>query len=247
MGLIKTMVFNEYMKLRRQWLWAVLIIIPLVSCLLGYNNFFTYQDILIQKDDNEWTEAWTQASLFYGMIMLPILSGFYCSLSCRNENSGGGWKLMLALPPSRVIIYIAKMIIILFLVLLTQLILISEFVITGLLLGLQDSIPWFFLFKVLGLGFLAVCALVAIQLWMASQIKSFVTPIAINVGLTLIAFIAAGSELGNFYPWAQPTLAMSSPDEIGISSLLFFLSINLVIFSLATILGVVTFDKKDIN
>lgn len=245
--MIKTMVFIEYMKLKRQWLWAVLIIVPLVSCLLGYNNFFAYQDILVQKDVNEWTKAWTQASLFYGMIMLPILSGFYCSLSCRNENSGGGWKLMLALPPSRVIIYIAKMIIVLFLVLLTQLILISEFVITGLLLGLQDSIPWFFLFKVLGLGFLAVCALVAIQLWMASQIKSFVTPIAINVGLTLIAFIAAGSELGYFYPWAQPTLAMSSPDEIGINSLLFFLSINLVIFSLATILGVVTFDKKDIN
>lgn len=247
MGLIKTMVFIEYMKLKRQWLWAVLIIVPLVSCLLGYNNFFTYQDILVQKDDNEWTEAWTQASLFYGMIMLPILSGFYCSLSCRNENSEGGWKLMLALPPSRIIIYIAKMIIILFLVLLTQLILISEFVITGLLFGLQDTIPWFFLLKVFGLGFLAVCALVAIQLWMASQIKSFVTPIAINVALTMVAFIAAGSEWGNFYPWAQPTLAMSSPDEVGISSFLFFLSINLVIFSIATILGVVTFDKKDIN
>lgn len=247
MKLIKTMVFIEFMKLRRQWLWAVLIIVPLVSCLLGYNNFFTYQDILVQVDDNEWIEAWTQASLFYGMIMLPILSGFYCSLSCRNENFGGGWKQMLVLPPSRVEIYIAKMIIILFLVLVTQLVLITEFIITGLLLGLQDSIPWFFLFKVLVLGFLAVCALVAIQLWMASQIKSFVTPIAINVALTLLAFIAAGAEWGNYYPWAQPTLAMSSPDEVGISSLLFFLSINLVIFSLATIIGVVSFDKKDIN
>lgn len=247
MRLIKTMVSIEYMKLKRQWLWPVVIIVPLVSCLLGYNNFFTYQDILVQKDDNEWTEAWTQASLFYGMIMLPILSGFYCSLSCRNENAAGGWKQMLALPPSRVIIYIAKMIIILFFVLVTQLVLIWEFVITGLLLGLQDSIPWLFLFKVLVLGFIAVCALVAIQLWMTSQIKSFVTPIAINVALTLLAFIAVGTEWGNFYPWAQPTLAMSSPDEIGINSLLFFLSINLVILSLTTILGVVTFNEKDIN
>ncbi|MGE7941110.1 ABC transporter permease [Lysinibacillus xylanilyticus] len=244
--MITTLVLNEYIKLRRQWLWAVLIIVPLVSCLLGYNNFFTYQDILVQKDDNEWTEAWTQASLFYGMIMLPILSGFYCSISCRNENSGGGWKQMLALPPSRIMIYIAKMIIILILVFVTQLVLVSEFIITGLILGLHDSIPWFFLFKVLVLGFLAVCALVAIQLWMASQIKSFVTPISINVALTLLAFVAAGSEWGNFYPWAQPTLAMSSPDEVGINSLLFFLSINFVTFSVATVLGIVTFEKKDI-
>ncbi|MDM5250917.1 MULTISPECIES: ABC transporter permease [unclassified Lysinibacillus] len=244
--MITTLVLNEYMKLRRQWLWAVLIIVPLVSCLLGYNNFFTYQDILVQKDDNEWTEAWTQASLFYGMIMLPILSGFYCSISCRNENSGGGWKQMLALPPSRIMIYIAKMILILILVFVTQLVLVSEFIITGLILGLHDSIPWFFLFKVLVLGFLAVCALVAIQLWMASQIKSFVTPISINVALTLLAFVTVGSELGNFYPWAQPTLAMSSPDEVGIHSVLFFLSINLVTFSVATVLGIVTFDKKDI-
>lgn len=244
--MIPTLVLNEYIKLRRQWLWAVLIIVPLVSCLLGYNNFFTYQDILVQKDDNEWTEAWTQASLFYGMIMLPILSGFYCSISCRNENSGGGWKQMLALPPSRIMIYIAKMIIILILVFVTQLVLVSEFIITGLILGLHDSIPWFFLFKVLVLGFLAVCALVAIQLWMASQIKSFVTPISINVALTLLAFVAAGSEWGNFYPWAQPTLAMSSPDEVGINSLLFFLSINFVTFSVATVLGIVTFEKKDI-
>lgn len=244
--MITTLVLNEYIKLRRQWLWAVLIIVPLVSCLLGYNNFFTYQDILVQKDDNEWTEAWTQASLFYGIIMLPILSGFYCSISCRNENSGGGWKQMLALPPSRIMIYIAKMIIILILVFVTQLVLVSEFIITGLILGLHDSIPWFFLFKVLVLGFLAVCALVAIQLWMASQIKSFVTPISINVALTLLAFVAAGSEWGNFYPWAQPTLAMSSPDEVGINSLLFFLSINFVTFSVATVLGIVTFEKKDI-
>ncbi|WP_374964503.1 ABC transporter permease [Lysinibacillus sp. RS5] len=244
--MITTLVLNEYIKLRRQWLWAVLIIVPLVSCLLGYNNFFTYQDILVQKDDNEWTEAWTQASLFYGIIMLPILSGFYCSINCRNENSGGGWKQMLALPPSRIMIYIAKMIIILILVFVTQLVLVSEFIITGLILGLHDSIPWFFLFKVLVLGFLAVCALVAIQLWMASQIKSFVTPISINVALTLLAFVAAGSEWGNFYPWAQPTLAMSSPDEVGINSLLFFLSINFVTFSVATVLGIVTFEKKDI-
>ncbi|MGC8229992.1 ABC transporter permease [Pseudobacillus badius] len=244
--MIKTMVFIEYMKLRRQWLWTVLITVPLVSCLLGYNNFFTYQDILVQKEDNEWTEAWTQASLFYGMIMLPILSGFYCSLSCRNENSGGGWKQMLVLPPSRVIVYIAKMLVILLLVFVTQLVLILEFIITGSLFGIQDPIPWSFLFKVLVLGFLAVCALVALQLWMASQIKSFVTPIAINVALTLLAFVAAGAEWGNFYPWAQPTLAMSSPDEVGINSLMFFLSINLMTFSLAAILGVFTFNKKDI-
>jgi hypothetical protein len=103
-------------------------------------------------------------------------------------------------------------------------------------------------------GWIAVLPLAAVQLWASSRWKSFGASLALNVVLTLPAIFAAQShEIGPWYPWAQPVLAMSgmgptSAEDIALGVSMTTLWVVIVGGLVVALLGgMLTFARADIR
>ena len=148
--------------------------------------------------------------LVYGWVFYPIVSGVLAALVCRTEHLNGGWKQLLALPVRRGHVYMAKLLIVAALLLLSQ-----ALVLTGMwamsVWGGVGVIPWKpVLLGLLG-GWLAVLPLAALQMWASTRWRAFGGPLALNVVLTFPAIFAVQSDMFSpWYPWGLPVVGMMS-------------------------------------
>lgn len=238
----------EFFKLKRQKIWLLIIIVPMISVLLGFGNFIGNYDLLMDKvDDNAWLESWTQITLFYGILFLPISSGLFAAMVCRTEHLSGGWKLQFSLPIPRKTIYLSKLLIVLSLILIMQLVLITFYLIAGRILNIESPIPWLFLLTAIFISWIGTFTLSTIQLWLSFKIKSFGIPLGINIMLSLFVFGAFSSKLGMFYPWAQPSFAISAPDESPVESMPVFIIVIILTFLLSVTFTTFKFNKNDLE
>lgn len=238
----------EWFKLKRQKIWLIILIVPLLSVLLGYGNFLGNYEVLMDKaDDNAWLEAWTQITLFYGIFFLPISSGILAALVCRTEHLNGGWKLQLTLPISKTRMFISKLVVVVSLTLLLQLSLVFFFLIGGKMIEIQHIIPWSFIFTAVFFSWLCTFTLSTIQLWLSYKIKSFGIPLSINIVLSLLVFAAYTDKIGIFYPWAQPSFAIAAPEESAIESFPMFISAVLITFIITLALAVLKFRRSSLK
>jgi lantibiotic transport system permease protein len=244
---MSTMYQIEWMKLKRQRLWIIILFVPLIGCSLGAFNFKTSYEILMKSGHNEWYQLWTQVTFFYALLLFPILSGIFASFICRVDHLDGGWKQMLSLPVLRKKIYIAKLGVLMTMLLITQVTLLLVYIIVGTLLELSDPIPLSFLLGAGFNGWLAAFPLASIQLWLSLRTKSFGIPLGLNIFLAFVSLITMILKINFIYPWAQPSLAMISPTEgKGIESYPLFISVILIMFLLTFLLGCRYFIKKDV-
>ncbi|KAA6450012.1 ABC transporter permease [Bacillus atrophaeus] len=242
---MKNILFVERLKLKRSKLWIIYLMGPLLGVLLAYTNFFKNYNLFMNPGDNPWIEAWTQAALFMGPFVLPIMVGIYAALVCRGEHVGGGWKQLLALPIKHSDIFIGKFLTVVRMVIITMVILIIFFVGAGYVLGLKENIPIFTILGYLVRGILACLPLILLQLIISIRAKSFGIPLAVSIVFTLPAIIIANTPLGQIYPWTQPMLAMSPEDESPIQSYFLFYTLLIGSFIILLFYGVRSFMKRD--
>lgn len=242
----KALVF-EVSKLKRQKIWLLILFIPLVSVVLGLGNFLGNYEVLMDKPtDNGWLEAWTQITLFYGLIFLPVLSGIYAALVCRTDHLNGGWKLQFSFPISRYTIYFSKFIVVISLIFFTQLVLLLIYLIGGTMV-IDDPIPFGFLFQAMLLSWIGTFSTVAFQLWLSYKIKSFSIPLGINLGLAIFVFVAYTLEYGFIFPMAQPAFAMAAPDEGRVDSILMLVLTMLLTLIIIAPLASWRFNKEELT
>ncbi|MBC2398219.1 hypothetical protein BD780_000337 [Clostridium tetanomorphum] len=237
----------ERLKTKRQRFWLIAVFIPMLSILLGLMNFYFNYNVLVQSGDNEWLEAWTQVTLFYGLLILPILSGVYVSMICRHEHMSGGWKQILALPVSKWNIYGAKLLVSWELILKTQASLLVFYIILGRVSGIKSNIPWGFMLNALFLCLIAAFVLASIQMAFTISLKSFSIPLMINIFCTFMGLPILTLKIRQIYPWCMPFVAMSAPDEGRIASFGVFIIAAITIFILATSIGYFKFKKNCID
>lgn len=246
--MLGTYISFEWLKLKRQKTWILIIMVPFISVLLGIGNFLGNYDVLMDEPtDNAWLEIWTQITLFYGILFLPIASGIYAAIVCRTDHLNGGWKLQFSLPIQRNIIYFSKLIVVLFLILMMQFTLLVFCLIGGAIVNIHDPIPWGFMFSAIFLSWLGTFSLCSIQLWLSYKIKSFGIPLSINIILSLMVFAAYSSQWGMFYPWAQPAFAISSPQESPVDSLPLFIGGIVITFIICVTLIGFRFNKSELK
>ncbi|PAK44049.1 ABC transporter permease [Priestia megaterium] len=238
----------EWFKLKRQKIWILLMVVPFISVILGLASFLGNYDVLMdEKGDNGWLESWTQITLFYGMLFLPISSGIYAAMVCRTDHLNGGWKLQFSLPIPKGIIYLSKLTIILLLILLMQLFLVLFYLIGGTIIHIDNPIPVTFILSAILLSWLGTFSLSSIQLWLSFKIKSFGIPLGINIFLSFLVFAAYTSKWGMLYPWAQPSFAISTPDESPIQSYPLFISIVFITFLIFVLITSFRFKRADLE
>jgi hypothetical protein len=120
------------------------------------------------------------------------------------------------------------------------------FLLGGWISGLHDSVPINELFLYIFQGCLAVIPLAAIQMLFSTWWSQFGSSLAINIALSLPALLIGNSAYGQYYPWAQPLLAMSPSDESPLQSLPLFYTLISVMFILALLVGLRKFSKMEV-
>ncbi|MPQ34328.1 permease, partial [Clostridium estertheticum] len=106
-GLVKC----ELLKLKRQKVIPISIIITFIPILLGLFSFKTNYAVFKDVNTSDWLKAWSQVGTFYAPIMLPIIASVYCAIIFRVEYANGNLKIILSTPVSRKSIYKSKVII----------------------------------------------------------------------------------------------------------------------------------------
>ncbi|MGC8230208.1 ABC transporter permease [Pseudobacillus badius] len=245
--MLKNTLYVERLKLKRSKLWLLYIIGPLLGVLLAYINFLKNYDLFMQPGDNEWIEAWTQAALFMGPFILPILVGIYAAFICREEHVGGGWKQLFTLPIKHSAVFLGKFLIVIGMVTVTMLLLFIFFVVIGYVKGIEGSFPIFMLLGFVVKGILACLPLIVLQLIISIRAKTFGVPLAVSIVFTLPAIIVASTPLGQIYPWTQPMLAMSPEDESPIQSYGLFYTLLIGSFTVLMWYGLRSLSKWDIS
>nr|WP_240627252.1 ABC transporter permease [Thermoflavimicrobium daqui] len=155
---------------------------------------------------------------------------------------GNGWKQILALPVKRSTIFLSKLFMVILLLAGTQTLLLIFFLLLGSLFQIPSPLPFLEILVFTGKGLYATFPLAAIQLIISIYYRSFGVPLAINIAFTLPVL----TVYGQYYPWAQPALAMSPADETPLDSLLRFYILISVLFIMITYIGIKVFEKRDL-
>lgn len=232
------MMRSEWLKLRGTVIWMTAIVSPLLAVLLGVLEFRDGGTDGGSRD--VWVEALAMMGVMHAMLFLPLLTGVFAAWICRYEHAGGGWKQLLALPVTRLQVYVVKGIYVLLLLAMTQLLFLAGLLAVGTLLGFEGAPPWGTIAKSLIGGWVACLPLAALQLAVSTAWTSFGASLAVNVILTLPNMLVANSATyGPYYPWAQPLLAMLPRGEeygfgafnVSMETLLFVILGSFVVFA----------------
>lgn len=236
----------EWIKMKRQHLWILILLVPLIGASLGAFNYQSSYEVLVQQGDNRWYELWTQVTFFYAFLLLPILSGIFATFICRTEYLDGGWKQLMTFPISKEKVYIAKLIAVLGILFLTQISIVIWCLLAGTVLQIADPLPIEFLINAAITGWIALFPLANLQLWISLRTKSFTIPLIFNILFTFGSIGAKVFKIDAFYPWIQPSYVMASPDENGVESYSVFFITILLMFIITSCLSLWRFYRKDI-
>lgn len=213
-------IYCERMKCKGTLIWLAFLIIPVIPVLLGGGNYLSNLGLLT----SEWYSLWTQVTLFYATFFFPPLIGTYCAFLWRYENFNGCRNTLFSSPVSYQTIYVSKFIQVCLMTLLTQLWFAVLFVAAGKAVGLM-GLPSVHIVTWIIRGMAGALVIAALQFFLAAQVQSFATPVAMGAAGGVAGLLAANSRAGLFFPYSQMLLGMNSnksEDVLGQNVLLFF-------------------------
>lgn len=197
---------NERMKLKHSPVWLAFLILPVVPALLGTLNYRANIEIL----QNEWYSLWTQHTLFTSYFFLPIMIGIYCSYLIQCEHQQHNWNKLLTMPVPRYMIFAAKLTVVSFMILLSELWIAVLFIASGTIAGISSTPPYHSLAAWCLLGTLGGMVMAALQLGLALFIKSFARSVVIAFAGGLSGLVFLAKDLGNIWPYSLMAYGMNS-------------------------------------
>lgn len=203
--LLEKAVRCERMKCRGTLIFPAFLLIPVIPILLGAGNYLSNLNLL----KSEWYSYWTQATLFYATFFFAPLIGAYCAFLWRYENFNNCRTALFCQPVPCRTIYLAKLILVCILSVLTQLYFALLFFLSGKLLHLPGLPPAQILLWILR-GSLGAFVIASVQFLIASEIRNFAAPIALGLIGGVTGLLAANSPLGIAWPYSLMLLGMNS-------------------------------------
>jgi lantibiotic transport system permease protein len=235
----------EWKKICTTSIWIPILAVPLLMVLIG---FIIPRNLGLIGREWSWLSLYSAMVHIYAIVLLPMVAGILASLCCRCEHLSGGWKQLLALPISRMVVYSSKIFYTLLFLAIVQVLVLVAVLVDGLMfLHIKAPIPWYLLIKGFIAGWIATIPLAALQLWVSTWWKSFGAPFALNIILTIPALAVSNSSVfAPLYPWAQPMLVML-PSHNGILNLTLETTITITTAGIVFIIGgLLHFMKRDI-
>lgn len=247
--MLKVVLWSEFLKVRHSLVvWLVSFLVPLFLAVIGITNYTANIHVFEEVGMVGWLGTWTQVEFLYGMVLCPSLSSVFVALICRFEHVDGGWKQLLTFPIPKKDIYFSKMIWAWFLVGITNIILFTYLFVIGNLMGVSGIFPFFDLLGLFLGGWLATLPLISMQLWLSTQWKNFVLPLAINFGFIMPNIFISSSKYGKYYPWSQPAYAMTPENQLGFTQSLqdFYITV-IITFVVFSVIGLWNFLRSEVK
>lgn len=228
----------DFLKIKRKGLWFLTILGPVGVVALQMVNYGVRKDYLLQQSDDDWVyflqniHSFTPLAIVLG---IAILTSFMASI----ENETNAWKQLIALPVSKLSVYLSKFTVLAILLFLSSTLLMLFTLSYGLFLSLSEPIPYLELAKYSYFPALAALPILALQLWIASVCHNQGIPI--TVGIFGVIFAYSSYVLPDWMIWKWPSL-MNQWDEPTINVML---GVGVGIF--LYMVGMIDFVRRDVK
>jgi lantibiotic transport system permease protein len=200
----------EMLKLRRTPAVLLAISVPLFLCLLYillFNFAGSYTNLAPKAF---WEQLIGITNFLWNSFLLPLMIAVLAGLVLGVEYNDNQWKTLLTFPPARGSVYLAKVITVVLLMLLSTLVL---FVGLALVASVQTHFAALHRTNITEMLNVSLRAwwvslpIVAFHVWLSSRTRSFAVAVGAGFAGTLVAMFAAnGDQLTwAFVPWAYPS------------------------------------------
>lgn len=234
----------ERMKLKRSPVWLAFILMPIIPGVLGTINYLGNLEILT----SEWYSLWTQHTIFTSYFFLPIMLGIYCAYLMRLEQNNHNWNKTLTMPVPKSEIFLAKLLTVTFMILLSEIWIAGLLIISGKIIGMTAVFPLKEIIIWSSFGTLGGMVMAAAQLIISIFIRSFALSVGMSLGGDISGLVFLAKNLGHLWPYSLLAYGMNSnsPQELLASGYAQFIVICLVYIILFTFLGSFILNKQEL-
>ncbi|QHS22806.1 ABC transporter permease subunit [Virgibacillus sp. MSP4-1] len=236
--MIGKLLMVDFMKIRRKGFWFLTFLGPFGVVALQMVNYGLRKDYLLKQSDNDWLYYLGNVSVFTPLALvlgIAILTSFTASV----ENETNAWKQLLALPVSKMSVYLSKFTVLATLLFLSTFLLAIFTLAYGLFLDLGVQVPWVEILKSSFLPFLAALPVLALHLWIATVSTNQGVPITAGVLGTILAYSAY--VLPDWVIWKWPSLNNHWNDPM--INVWLGISVGFLLY----IAGMIDFARRDVK
>ncbi len=236
--MIGKLVKADFLKIKRKGFWFLTVLGPFGVVAMQMLNYGVRKDYLLQQREDHWgyylinVNSFTPLAIILG---IAILTSSIVSV----ENETNAWKQLIALPVSKLSVYLSKFTVLACLLLISSLLLMVFSLIFGIVLELGVNIPYFDLFKYSFYPYFAALPILALQLWIAMVSQNQGIPI--TFGILGVIFAYMSFDLPDWMIWKWPSLMIwaSEPNNVVLLGIAGGLLIYLV--------GMIDFARRDVK
>lgn len=201
----------ELIKIKRKGFWFLAFLGAFGVVAMQIVNYGFRKEYLFEQSDDKWgyylmnIHSFTPLAIVLGIV---ILTSFLTSI----ENETNAWKQLIALPVSKLMVYLTKFTI-LAIVLFVSSVLLGIFTLFyGIYLDMGTSVPLADLLRYSFYPYFASLAVLALQLWIATVIQNQAIPI--TVGIIGVIFAYSAYVLPDWMIWKWPSLINEWNDPV---------------------------------
>ncbi|MGN8647323.1 ABC transporter permease [Gracilibacillus sp. HCP3S3_G5_1] len=228
----------ELLKIKRKGIWLLVILGPFGVVALQMVNYGVRKDYLLQQSNDYWGYYLLNISNFTPLAIvlgITILTSFMASI----ENETNAWKQLIALPISKMSVYLSKFTVLSIMLFLSSCLLMVLTLAFGLLLDFDQKLPFLALLQYSFFPFLAALPVLALQVWIATVSKNQGIPI--TAGVLGVIFTYSAFVLPDWMIWKWPSL-MNQWDEPVIN-----VGLGLGVGCLLYMVGMFDFTRRDVQ
>ncbi|MBB1285822.1 ABC transporter permease [Flavisolibacter sp. BT320] len=210
---------SELLKTKRSSIWYACVLIALVVPAILVLSTINNSEEISRLAAEPWQRVYRLGGQMLNLLMLPLFTVLVCTLLPQIEYRNNTWKQVLAAPQTYGQLFLSKLAVPLFMVLLFLLLFNSLLMMATVLLGtlyptirLADHpIDWIDVLRFNGQTLGAILGILGFQFWMGLRSKSFILPIGLGVGLWILSAMLAFEYkwvYADRFPFAFPFLSV---------------------------------------
>ncbi|TLS37100.1 ABC transporter permease [Pseudalkalibacillus caeni] len=243
---MKQLLKSEWQKLKRSRIIYLATVLPLLAVIQGA-IFAGNSKIVEEEGGNVWNVLTLGGMSVHSSLILPLTITVIMAMVARIEHNQNCWKLLLSLPVKRSSVYFSKFVVGLGLILYSTAVLSAGFLVSGLIVGADSSVPFGL---ILGKPLLAVAVslpIIALLFYLSIRFSHVGIPLAVGAGLALPAMLIANSaKYWIVYPWTYPVMAtLTETFDMGGKAVAMY-AVCLLSLLIVIPLGLFQFRSKDI-
>jgi lantibiotic transport system permease protein len=228
----------EFMKIKRKGIWFLTVLGPIGVVAMQMVNYGVRKDYLFRQNDDRWgyyldnIHSFTPLAIVLGIV---ILTSFMSSI----ENETNAWKQLIALPVSKMSVYLSKFTVLSILLLASSVLLMVFALAFGLSLDLGGEIPYAGLLKYSFYPFFAALPVLALQLWIATVSVNQGVPITLGILGVILTY--ASYNLPDWLIWKWPLLLNEWNEPL--INVLLGIGAGVILYAA----GIIDFARRDVK